>query len=55
MVPDDESSQIRAATEIELGHIHRSRPAVLRAKTLKKFQFFLEMSAQKIFRKGETN
>jgi len=40
MVPHDESSQIRAATEIELGHIHRRRPAVLRAETLKEFSIF---------------
>jgi len=51
MVPDDESSQIRAATEIELGHIHRSRPAVLRAKTLKKFQFFLKCRLKKSLKK----
>jgi len=55
MVPHDESSQIRAATEIEFGHIDRRRPAVLRAEILKKFQYFLETSAQKIFKEDKAN
>jgi len=56
MVPHDESSQIRATTEIELGYIHRRRPAVLRAETLKRnFNIFLKCRLKKSLKKNKAN